>query len=376
MNERDLSMEVTVGHWNRRIYNAYWIIAGLATLLASVNLFLTQTERGFFLRQYVLLPAGLMLTILLLAEGVRWWTGRYNDYVTILIANLLAAVIVFIHSSMPMLICTFFLPILVSGYFYRSRKVYFAYALSSVSYLIVYMSEPRLHGTSPAVDVFTALSVLVIVMLITLGIMRRGLELIEHLRQTKAVKDELLVQTALMEKLTKTDALTGLYNHMAFHEYLEEMIVQSERCGMKLQAAVFDIDNFKSINDTYGHRTGDVVLARVAQTIRETLAPDDFVARYGGEEFVAIFLDQETEMVFQAVDRARARVAELELPELMGRTVTISVGLHEHRQGAGKEELFVGADSALYVAKKTGKNRVVVYRPEMAEWAQLTDGNF
>ena len=95
-----------------------------------------------------------------------------------------------------------------------------------------------------------------------------------------------------MDKLTKTDALTDLYNHMTFHEYFEKLIEQHEQNGLPLQLAIFDIDNFKLVNDMFGHRAGDAVLQRVSELIRSKVSTNDFVARYGGEEFAILFTDK------------------------------------------------------------------------------------
>ncbi|HEU4963138.1 MAG TPA: GGDEF domain-containing protein, partial [Bacilli bacterium] len=208
---------------------------------------------------------------------------------------------------------------------------------------------------------FAMVAMIVTATLVCIGIMERGREIYEYLRETMEAKQDLLVKTTLMEKRVKLDGLTGLHNHMSFHEYLEELIKQSEACNLCLSLAVFDIDNFKKINDTWGHRVGDVVLERVSSQIQKLVGPDDFVARYGGEEFAVIFMEQTPEATHQLVERIREEIYRVHHSELNGQHVTISAGLNHYRKGMGKEQLFGGADSSLYVAKRTGKNRVVVF---------------
>ncbi len=168
------------------------------------------------------------------------------------------------------------------------------------------------------------------------------------------------------------DPLTGLKTRAYFEENvgttLDTMLrrggasLRKEQLGYKnLSLLFFDIDRFKSVNDTHGHAAGDLVLRRVAEVIKGCLRSGDTVARWGGEEMVAgLFGTQEVEAVLKAGD-IREVIEELEFPEVPGLKVTISIGVASSDEKALLTELVKRADKALYEAKETGRNKVVTY---------------
>jgi diguanylate cyclase (GGDEF)-like protein len=164
----------------------------------------------------------------------------------------------------------------------------------------------------------------------------------------------------LMERLSKTDALTGLFNHKMFYEYLEQTLRDlSEGRLTEVHLAIIDIDNFKQINDSYGHATGDLIVRRVAEAIRNNKTSSDFVARYGGEEFAIIFRDKNMQQACQIAENIRIELANLHHPEIGHKPVTISIGLKQANPKMSKSELFERADELMYAAKRQGKNRTV-----------------
>jgi diguanylate cyclase (GGDEF)-like protein len=356
-----LQSEVNAARWNRRILNVYWVVVLVSVAVESLNLLFTLRSAIDFILSYILLPTGLLVAIVGLGEIVYRYTKRYVDYFMILCATLIAAVLIAVHCSMYEIWATLFLPMLVSVVYFSRPKLYFSLALSLAAYLLLNTLHPYIREQATIMDVCTMIAVLVAALFTAIGIMQRGFEIAVNLKKTIEAQQELLVRHTLMEKLTKTDALTGLNNHMSYHEYLGELIRQSERYHLPLHLAVLDIDNFKKVNDTYGHRVGDLMLQYVAHTIKGVVKADDFVARYGGEEFVVVFADCTFSDALQRVEHMLATVASVEQEQLDGNRVTVSIGLNSYQPGTGKEVLFEGADAALYVAKRTGKNRVVVH---------------
>jgi diguanylate cyclase len=203
-------------------------------------------------------------------------------------------------------------------------------------------------------------SILFVYSLIAFGVLARGRDVLIHLRSSYESNQELLVRTILMDKLAKTDALTETYNHMAFHEFKDKMVEQAESGRMELFLAVIDIDNFKTVNDTYGHKAGDAVLKKVASIARSKTGSNDVVARYGGEEFALLFTEKCFPEVFDLIENIRKAIADFAHDALGGHAVTVSVGLNRYIPGMDKEALFQGADAALYVAKYSGKNRTAL----------------
>ena len=161
------------------------------------------------------------------------------------------------------------------------------------------------------------------------------------------------------ERLSIRDGLTGLANHRRFQEYLEETIKKSGRQSVGM--ALFDIDYFKKLNDSYGHPVGDAVLKEVAVRLRRTISQFDFVARYGGEEFVAVWPGRNDKEAATLAEQVRLAIGTDKFKTPAGDlAVTISMGVSSYPQDAkGKQELIKTADDALYAAKNSGRNRVI-----------------
>jgi diguanylate cyclase (GGDEF)-like protein len=167
-------------------------------------------------------------------------------------------------------------------------------------------------------------------------------------------------------RLALTDPLTGLGNHRHFHERLQHDLDKAQADGFPLTLCLLDIDNFKLINDRYGHPTGDKVLAQVAARLRQ--GGEAF--RLGGDEF-ALLLPRRDEHEGLSVARSIIeRMGESEVD--VGEVLSMSAGVATYPQhGVERSELVRVADSALYVAKEQGKNTVRVYRPDVVELAEL-----
>ena len=167
-----------------------------------------------------------------------------------------------------------------------------------------------------------------------------------------------------IRRLTFIDALTPAYNHRFFQEALSKEISRHARSRRELALAMLDIDNFKRVNDTFGHPVGDEILKGLVQELMAKARDSDVVARYGGEEFAIIFPETSAAAAREAANRLREIVERrvFPLPQLEKTLhITVSVGIAVYpRDGANPAELIARADAALYYAKKSGKNRVAV----------------
>lgn len=158
-------------------------------------------------------------------------------------------------------------------------------------------------------------------------------------------------------KLSITDALTGCRNRRSFDDRLNQEFVLAERFHFRLSVLLLDIDDFKAVNDTYGHEEGDRVLKHVARQLEQGVRDTDIVCRYGGEEFAILLPHTSRESAFQLADRLRASVEAA----WGGVNVTVSVGVGTWRRGMKEPAALTrDADAALYKAKAAGKNRVVL----------------
>ena len=164
-----------------------------------------------------------------------------------------------------------------------------------------------------------------------------------------------------MEMLATTDGLTGMTNHRTFQERFDELIKASDRYGRQVTLVLCDIDHFKSVNDTYGHPIGDVVLKRVAQILKSSSRETDVVARYGGEEFAILMDETDGQGALQIAERVRQNIkAEVFQSEQGPFQCTMSLGVATYPDDGKKKELvIVAADEALYHAKRSGRDRAI-----------------
>ncbi|MCX7828377.1 MAG: GGDEF domain-containing protein [Thermanaerothrix sp.] len=162
-----------------------------------------------------------------------------------------------------------------------------------------------------------------------------------------------------MRVLADQDGLTHLYNRRAFIRIGGEMFQRARSNGTPLWAMMIDVDNFKDINDTYGHSAGDEVISDLAFIIRKVLACHT-TCRYGGEEFAALILDADHP---RALALADALIEEVRRSSVMGISYTVSIGLAQMKDHKNVHGLINDADAAMYLAKRLGRNRVEVYRP-------------
>jgi len=191
--------------------------------------------------------------------------------------------------------------------------------------------------------------------------------------RTKQMEAELSRNAELMKSLQRslddsrkaalTDGLTGLSNRRHFDETMQRLAGHAMNDGGDLTLILLDIDHFKHINDTFGHPVGDQVLQLVGATVRHNLRPSDFAARYGGEEFAVLLERTNSQTAADMANRLREafatnRVVIRESRQAIG-TVTISAGVAMFRPGESTTDWLKRADTALYSAKHSGRNRVV-----------------
>ena len=161
-----------------------------------------------------------------------------------------------------------------------------------------------------------------------------------------------------LERLSVTDALTGLYNRRHLMGTLANEVQRSRRLRRTFSVLLADVDHFKQYNDTHGHLGGDAALVKVAEILRKMTRGVDSVARYGGEEFLVMLIEAPIATAAAVGERIRARVAA---EEFGGGTMTVSVGAAEYpTHGDTPEELIASADAAMYKAKNQGRDRVIV----------------
>jgi diguanylate cyclase len=171
---------------------------------------------------------------------------------------------------------------------------------------------------------------------------------------------------ARLEHQAMTDSLTGLYNHRAFHERLRTALAHASRAHEAVSVLMLDIDDFKRVNDIYGHGAGDEILRALAETLKDSVRSSDAVYRLGGEEFAIVIASRSPQNAEQLAHRVVGRVESTDF-EPAGR-ITISVGLARGPEHAmNPRELIACAEAAMMSAKARGKNQIVLYEESAME---------
>jgi diguanylate cyclase (GGDEF)-like protein len=167
-----------------------------------------------------------------------------------------------------------------------------------------------------------------------------------------------------MQRQATSDGLTGLANHKAFYDILERELWRSRRYGGLISLIMVDIDNLKTINDTYGHRVGDKVIKEVSKRIKQSIRQIDTAARYGGDEFAVILPNTSltdatvvAERMVTTVGGAPVMWKKDEIP------ISISVGLGQYDSDSSPDDITSRSDQALYSAKQAGKNTFKIFQP-------------
>jgi two-component system cell cycle response regulator len=198
----------------------------------------------------------------------------------------------------------------------------------------------------------------------------RDLDTVLSLSDQAGVAIDNVVLHEEAQRLAITDGMTGIWNHRYFQLRFDQEIDRSARFRRPFCLLLCDIDDFKAVNDTYGHLVGDSVLIELARRIRSEVRDIDVLARYGGEEFVLILPETDTDGGLRAAEKIRRRIADAPFGRDRQVPVTLSIGLACFpRAGTEQTALLRAADVALYEAKARGKDRTVVYQPTEEGWA-------
>jgi two-component system chemotaxis response regulator CheY len=184
-------------------------------------------------------------------------------------------------------------------------------------------------------------------------------------RRIAELHRQIQAKNRLLQQLALTDPLTGLPNRRAVEEWAIRSLKGAARHGFAFWVAMADLDRFKSINDTYGHEAGDVVLKRFAELIRANTRASNICGRIGGEEFVIVLTHGDGSDAVTAIDRIRRRF-ETEVFAFQGVMVRVSASFgiagFQGSQPPELSQLFREADAALYIAKRSGRNRIEIAR--------------
>lgn len=348
----------SLADWNSVVWGSLWRVF-LLCAIAKVVLFImykptemcTKTD---FLAHYVVLSLVLEAIVIICYKIILIFLGENARdivlaWISIVAVNAYTFVIMYIYNYASVILTILLLPIALAS-IYRRKGFIMLQAL--ISFVMVIINYVWLIPNNKCMLVETRWSsvwmfaVIVLAFAIVVELIRKA--------------------TVALDVQGWQDSLTHLYNHEAFYEELESHMRKFTDKGEVFSILIADIDNFKQVNDTYGHAYGDEVIREVAITFEKYKGAKDLAARYGGEEFALIMPNRVlSEGVIQG-NIIRKKFAETAMDSVDGpKNFTISVGVAEYnKEYATASEFFELADKALYEAKKSGKNKVCCTRTD------------
>ncbi len=341
--------------WHTNIYILFWKIWGIILFVQLLLFIFYQPTAKYSRLQYfchfILVPSGLECLILILlhvifTKMVSSRRRRSASLYTILLISSFAAITVFIHTSVTSLPTMLLLPMMLTP-LYKDK---FMTLLQAVIVIIVYaLSRFYFIPSNTLVLPDTPFSPYVELCIFIGGTIA-----------TFVILERVNATLLLNEERSKRDSLTHLYNHENFYEELEYYRNQFDQNHTCFSVIIADIDNFKKVNDTYGHAFGDEVIRQLGDLFLKIGKKDAFCARYGGEEFTMILpyknpmnIAEQIRAEFEAIDfRTKEGVKHF--------TLSLGAAIYDRQYESGSR-FFEKADAALYDAKRAGKNCVVLY---------------
>ncbi|UKS25293.1 GGDEF domain-containing protein [Paenibacillus sp. HWE-109] len=347
--------------WNRKLIHLLWWILLIYEVAAMIGFFFDLYDQpagwqsSFW--QYQVLPTSFQLILMGAGYLTLHYLKRYSDFIMIIWTMTTVSIYMV---CIPELMGSYELisiPIILASVYFQKKYIIFAYSLGMFCLISLFISQVNQGYSITPYKVIVSVTVLTSTALVCFAIMNKGLALITQLRESVVREQDLLIRNVMIDRLSKVDALTELFNHRSFQEHTDHLISHMPY-DTPLELALMDIDNFKKINDTYGHWVGDVVLKTIGTLLKEVLGPDDMSFRYGGEEFAVLFVGKSHEEVMGLCEQLMQFIRETEIPEMPGQALTMSIGLAPYNRNTMKKAWFQQVDECLYVAKRNGKNRI------------------
>lgn len=353
--------------WREKIIRVFYVIVALI-FTVEVVVFIAFRNRGLldegftstqYIIEYVALPTALGLLLVTVCSRINKMNikAQLKNYSVLITVSLLAAEVALIHDDVGAILTVFGIPVFLTILFGQKR---ITGVITILNGFLLVVSTIRAGLNSDSIY-FYLNSAVAYTLLIAAYLISKVL--IEY---NKANNDYIYMsyktQVSLNEQ-AKNDSLTGLYNQKTFQSLLKGTMEQARDLKSPMSLAIIDLDDFKEINDTFGHLEGDQVLLQFTNLIRQQCKEGDaYISRYGGDEFAVIFPRASKELAYLRLEALRQRCKQVPRHLIRTGEISFSAGISHYIEGDMSETLlFHQADSALYQAKENGKNQTVIY---------------
>lgn len=343
--------------WARKILNYLWMAILISSFAVLVNLFFTRTDKFEYLSKLLIVPTIKLAIILIITEISAVKFEKYREYIIIFCPILMTYVLITTHRGVEGIInLILVLPLFIASFSIDIKKILFSYFTILILFFHLALFDPNFQFENT--EIISFLFITFSAFFLSVQLSNRFNAIVKDLRRSTENEEKLFYKNISLEKLSKIDIATDLYNHKTFHEFLEDLVNQSKKTDFNIHLAVLDLDNFKRVNDTFGHSAGDKVIKKMADIILEEIKYNDFPARYGGEEFAVILTEKSDREVYLIVESIRTKLKNFEFDYLDNSSITTSIGVSKIKIDDTKDDLFKRADKYLYEAKNSGKDQL------------------
>lgn len=355
--------------WRKKIIKVFYIITVLV-LIVEIMVFLIFRDRGLlqvstsfqYIAKFIVILPVLNTAIVFACQKINAMNikDQSKNFIILITATIVVAVIAFFHYAVGAILTVFIIPVFLTILFGNKQMTKVITGINSIL-LVLSIIHSAMAGSPVSfyLNVAVAFALMVSACLISTV-------LIEY---NKANSDYIYasyrIQLSLNEQ-ARNDSLTGLYNQKTFQSLLKDCMEEAKNLKSPMSLAIMDLDDFKEINDTFGHLEGDQVLLHFTNLLKQQLKDGDaYISRYGGDEFAIIFPTASKELAYLKLEALRQRCRQMPRTQLRSGEIRFSAGISHYMEGDMNEILlFHQADSALYRAKENGKGQTVIYPDE------------
>lgn len=308
-----------------------------------------------YLWLYVVLPIVLNFGAHIVARKIvkRDTASHEVKNAAVVYATLVTAVLVSVlHREFTVTACAFVFPMILSALF-SDRKLLTGSLVVSVLCVVLTLA---IRLTEQTLDLDYVITGLALFGFLAVSYLSGSIVIENSELNLFVIENQAMTNTRLRNKIKK-DPMTNLYNHKMFFTELEAVIADCETSGKSFCLSMFDIDDFKKINDKHGHDGGDEALLALSKVIRRNCTNSEIPFRYGGEEFAILFKQKTKEEAYAVMEKILREFSSIRF-KLIDRPLTFSCGIGVFSPGMTKEEMFDAADDGMYQAKHNGKNQI------------------
>jgi diguanylate cyclase (GGDEF)-like protein len=360
-------LELIHGRWRKKLFRTNLLLTLMLFSVEIIMFFvlkkLTLIEQPIllYLKWFLVEPLLLNVAVLYIGHLVMKYIPEnsvYINYIPILQMTVICMVAACVHNIFSMTLCLLCFPLFATIMF-SDKKMTRTIGIICYVFLIIALVFRKVSVYRPLNDKYFWADIFVSLAILTATFIFCNVLITFSQEKTDMIQEGYLEQIHMKEQLNR-DQKTGLYGHTIFMNTLEQKVESAKQLGNPFALAVIDIDDFKHVNDTYGHLKGDQVIISLADKMKKIFKEDQLIARYGGEEFAIIFSEKDLGQVSTRLEDLRCSF-EKQRYDFMEDKITISIGIAAWKQGLTSEQIFEAADNAMYASKMEGKNRMTTH---------------